>query len=136
MKLTKEYVLVFSPFKVSSEGVIKDLRTGLEWAPVPMMALNYDHAAAYAKSLELSGGGWRLPTVDELKDLYESGQSGCGLDWAFGNRYPKAWASDPISSSRRWIVEFLRGEAVNEAWEPQFDSCDDCRVLSVRSSKK
>jgi len=135
LKLEQEYVLILSPFKVSSEGVIRDLWTGLEWAPVPMMTLSYDHAVAYAESLSLAGGGWRLPTVDELKKLYESGQRGCGLDQAFRNRYPKAWSSDPKSPSKRWLVRFSRYEGYTELWDRQSDPCDDCRVLAVRSAK-
>ena len=76
LKLRNDFVLLISPFDVSAEGVIKDIWTGLEWAPVPVMTVNYDHAVTYAKSLRLAGGGWRLPTVDELKGLHESGEKG------------------------------------------------------------
>ena len=136
LKLENDFVLIVSPFKVSSEGVIKDLRSGLEWAPVPLMTVNYDKAVTYAKSLNLAGGGWRLPTVDELKDLHESGQRGCGLDGAFENRYPKAWASDPKSPSKQWLVTFSRYELHTELWDRQSASCDYCRVLPVRSAKR
>ena len=133
MRFENDFVLIFSPFKVSSEGVIQDPRTGLEWAPVPLMFVNYDSAATYAKYLRLAGGGWRLPTVDELKDLYESGQRGCGLDLAFENRYPKVWSSDPKSMSKQWVVKFSRNKLYTELWDQRFDPCDDCRVLPVRS---
>jgi len=133
MKLRQDYVLIFSPFEVSSDGVIKDTRTGFEWAPVPLITVNYDRAASYAKSLELAGGGWRLPTVDELRDLYDSANDGCGLDWAFENRYPKAWSSDPKSPTKRWLVRFSRSKIYTELWDQRSDPCDDCRVLPVRS---
>jgi len=135
LKLRNDFVLLISPFNVSAEGVIKDLRTGLEWAPVPMMTVNYDHAVTYVKSLRLAGGGWRLPTVDELKGLHESGKKGCGLDYAFENRYPKAWSSDPKSPSKRWIGRFSRYELHAELWDRQSVPCDDCRVLPVRTSQ-
>ncbi len=136
MKLGKDYVLIFSPFEVSPEDVIRDLETGLEWAPVPPITVSYDRAASYVKSLSLAGGGWRLPTVDELNDLYESARDGCGLDWAFENRYPKAWSTDPKSPSKRWLVRFSRDKAYTELWVEQAGPCDDCRVLPVRSSPK
>ncbi len=136
LKLKDNFTLAFSPFSVSSEGVIKDMRTGLEWAPVPLMTVQYDAAVTYAKSLSLSGEGWRLPTPDELKDLYESGQRGCGLDRAFEIRYPKVWASDPNNPSKRWLVRFSRYEASTELWDQQSARCDDCRVLPVRSPKR
>jgi hypothetical protein len=136
LKLGNDFVLIFSPFKVSSEGVIQDLRTGLEWAPVPLPTFNYDGAARYTKSLRLAGGGWRLPTVDELKDLFESGQSGCGLDWAFEDRYPASWASDSKGLSKQWLVRFSRFKVSTELWDQQSVPCDDCRVLPVRSARK
>jgi hypothetical protein len=136
LSLDKDYILFFSPFKVSSDGVIKDPRTGLEWAPVPLMTVTYDRAVTYVKSLRLAGGGWRLPTVNELKDLHESGQSGCGLDRAFGNIYPKAWSSDPKSPSKQWIVEFSRDKACAQLWDQRSVACDDCRVMPVRPSKR
>jgi len=133
LKLKNDFVLVVSPFKVSSEGVIQDLRTGLEWAPVPLMTVNYDSAVTHARSLSLAGGGWRLPTVDELTDLYESGQRGCGLDTAFEVRYPNAWASDPKNPSERWIVTFSRYKLNTQLWDEQSAPCDFCRVMPVRS---
>ncbi|SPQ00547.1 hypothetical protein NBG4_270010 [Candidatus Sulfobium mesophilum] len=135
LKLERDYVLIFSTFKVSPDGVIKDLQTGLEWAPIPMFTVTtYDIAASYAKSLSLAGGGWRLPTVEELKDLYDSANDGCGLDWAFENRYPKAWSSDPKSPTKRWLVKFSRDKVYTELWDQRFpDPCDDCGVLPVRS---
>jgi len=136
LKLRNDFVLTFSPFNVTPDGVIQDQRTGLEWAPVALMTINYDGAVAYAKSLRLSGGGWRLPTVDELKDLYESGQRGCGLDSAFENPRPKAWSSDPRNPSKRWLVRFSSYEVHTELWDQESPPCDDCRVLPVRSAKR
>jgi hypothetical protein len=136
LKLKNDFVLAVSPFMVSSEGVIQDLRTGLEWAPVPLMTVNYDSAVSHTRYLSLAGGGWRLPTVDELTDLYESGQRGCGLDTSFEIRYPKVWASDPKNPSKRWLVRFSRHKIYTELWDLQSALCDNCRVLSVRSAKR
>jgi len=132
LSLGKDYTLLFSPFKVLSNGVIKDPRTGLEWAPVPMPTVNYAMASAYARSLSLAGGGWRLPTIDELEGLYETGQSGCGLDWAFGNRYPNAWAANIKNMPDLQVFDFLRGMVDTRPGE-EVAPCDNCRVLPVRS---
>jgi hypothetical protein len=133
LKLNKDYVLLFSPFKVSPSGVIKDPRTGLEWAPVSMFAANYCVAETYATHLRLDGGGWRLPTIDELEGLYETGRRGCGLDWAFRNRFPNAWATDPEGSSERKIFDFLHGTTYAMPVGERVAPCDNCRVLPVRS---
>lgn len=138
MKLAEDYVLNWSPFKVSSDGVIRDLLTGLEWTPLSVIAINYyDHAESYAGSLSLAGVGWRLPTVDELEDLHETGQRGCGLEEeAFGSRVPKVWASDRNSRLKQWIVAFHHNKVCTELWDQKSGPCDDCRVLAVRSPKK
>ena len=136
MKLRNDLVLIFPPFKVTPDGVIQDQRTGLEWAPVTLMTINYDGAVTYAKSLRLAGGGWRLPTVDELKDLHVSGQRGCGLDSAFENPRPKVWSANPKNPSTPWMVRFSSYEVCAELWDQASPPCDDCHVLAVRSLKR
>ncbi len=132
LSLNKEFTLLFSPFKVLSNGVIKDPRSGLEWAPVPMPAVSYDMAATYVQSLSLGGGGWRLPTVDELEDLYKTAQTGCGLDQAFGNRFPNAWIAGSENRHERQMFDFLSGRVYTPP-EGDITTCDACRVLPVRS---
>jgi hypothetical protein len=135
LKLGNDFVLIYSPFDVSPDGVIRDPRTGLEWAPVPAITFDYEGAAAYVNFLNLAGEGWRLPTLDELKDLFESGQKGCGLDWAFENRHPKVWSADPKSRLKKWLVTFSRYRLETELWDDRVGPCDNCRVLPVRSPK-
>ncbi len=132
LSLGNEYTLLFSPFKVLSNGVIEDPRTGLEWAPVPMPTVNYEMALAYARSLGLAGGGWRLPTIDELEGLYETGQGGCGLDSAFGDRYPNAWAANVKHQPDLQVFDFLQGRVDTRPGD-DVAPCDNCRVLPVRS---
>ncbi len=137
LKLKKDYVLTLSTFNVSEDGVIRDLLTGLEWAPLSVITVNYyELAESYATSRRIAGGGWRLPTLDELEDLHETGQRGCGLDAeAFGTSYPKVWASDRKSRLKQWIVMFRYNKVDTELWISESDPCDDCRVLAVRSPK-
>jgi hypothetical protein len=136
LKLRKDYVLLYSPFKVLPNGVIRDPRTGLEWAPVSVFEANYCVAETYATNLRLDGGGWRLPTIDELEGLYETGRRGCGLDWAFGNRFPNAWATDRDGSSERKIFDFLHGTTFAQPAEDGVSPCNNCRVLPVRSTRR
>lgn len=47
-----------------------DPASGLEWQRVsPFEAMNWDQAQSHCASLELAGGGWHLPAVDELRSL-------------------------------------------------------------------
>jgi hypothetical protein len=134
LKLENDFVLFFSPFKVSSENVIQDLRTGLEWAPVPM-TINYDGAVTYAKSSALPVEAGDCPRWMNFM-ICMNRVKGMRLDWAFENRYPKAWASDLKSPSKRWLVRFSGYKVYTELWGQQSEPCDDCRVLPVRASKR
>ena len=50
-------------------GVVRDARTGLEWYTEPNMLVIWKNARTWAKELGIDGGGWRLPTEAELRDL-------------------------------------------------------------------
>ncbi len=51
-------------------GVLKDAKTGLQWAQRDNGGdIGFEAAAAYCAGL---GGGWRLPGVEELVALYDT----------------------------------------------------------------
>ena len=54
-----------------TNGIVKDTKTGLEWKVGPDENTNWDEARSWLESLNLDGGGWRMPTEDELADLYK-----------------------------------------------------------------
>jgi len=56
-------------FTVSQEGIITDTQTGLEWYVGPDRDTSWDQAQAWAFSLKVAGGGWRLPALKELQTL-------------------------------------------------------------------
>lgn len=53
------------------QGVVKDPATGLEWIAGPDRDTTWDEARTWVKSLP--GGGWHMPTLNELKTLYREG---------------------------------------------------------------
>lgn len=57
-------------FTLSKAGVIMDSKTGLQWAPSNGQDMNHYQAEGYVRSLNLDGGGWRLPAIAELSQLY------------------------------------------------------------------
>ncbi|MDP2167921.1 MAG: DUF1566 domain-containing protein [Thermodesulfovibrionales bacterium] len=125
--LNDHIVLKFSPFKISNDGVITDSRTGLEWAPAPNKAMNWDEANQYVQSLSLAGGGWRLPTRVELRGLYRSGKTGCGIGREFLNEGSAAWSSELDGSSYAWSFRVVDG---NES-----SDYSAARALAVRSRR-
>jgi len=54
-----------------ASGVVKDTRTGLEWVVGPARNMTWDEASAWVQGLNVAGGGWRMPTTEELKTLYD-----------------------------------------------------------------
>jgi len=50
-------------------GVVQDARTGLEWYTEPNMLVIWKNARTWATELSIDGGGWRLPTEAELREL-------------------------------------------------------------------
>jgi hypothetical protein len=60
-------------YVVYANGIVKDTKTGLEWKAGPDKNTNWNEARSWVQSLNLDGGGWRMPTMDELATLYKKG---------------------------------------------------------------
>lgn len=94
--ITRVFPVVDGPFTAYSNYVVKDSRTGLEWYcrhDPQFKGINSASASEWAKNLSVDGGGWRMPSLEELYGLYGAGSynqgSKFGLenDWT-GNRSP------------------------------------------------
>jgi hypothetical protein len=84
---------------VFGETTVKDTLTGLEWSREPApIRLRWNEAKAYCDSLATDGGGWRLPSRDELMSVlhFNNDPFGAELDWYWsttvGVRAGTAWA--------------------------------------------
>ena len=75
-------------FTKAPNGVITDRATGLDW--YVGQENNWHQAKAWAEGLTVAGGGWRLPTIAELKAIYQKGASRNHMDPIF--QAPGAWA--------------------------------------------
>lgn len=114
-------------FTVSTDGVIKDSATGLEWVVGPDRDTNYSQAEHWVASLTVAGGGWRMPTRQELRSLYMQGVGQRNMDPAFKTTGWWVWA-EPRASSSAWAFSFSYG---NEDW--LYRNAPDGRVFGVRS---
>lgn len=62
---------------------------------------NWDDARLYCFSLNIDGKvGWRLPTKDELKEIYES-ENDYELDWH--------WSTTEVDNIIAWCLHFEFG---------------------------
>ncbi|MFH1136406.1 MAG: hypothetical protein V1816_10030 [Pseudomonadota bacterium] len=96
----------------SSEGVFYDPATKLEWLPGPDQNTTFEAAVQWASGQSTAGGGWRLPTLDELKTLrgLEAGVFGHSVRgnvwfvWSSEKRVFRwsAWGYLPNSGRRAW----------------------------------
>lgn len=99
--LDNNIILKFSPFKKSTENVLIDPRTKLEWLPATTKDMTWENGKAYANSLSTSGGRWRLPSYNELQELYSSCNAECGSCKEMISSEGNAWTSEPCSFGAR-----------------------------------
>jgi len=68
-------------FKDNGDGTVTDLVTSLMWMQRPkQIALKWEDAIEYCRNLDYKGvGGWRLPTIRELKAITDKGQQNPAL---------------------------------------------------------
>lgn len=121
--------LVFRFFN-SPERVIVDSKTSLEWLVGPDEDTNYSQAEAWVQSCKISGGGWRMPTLAELKGLYTRNLGDRNMDPFFKTTGWWVWA-EPKDSSSAWNFDFKAGQDI---WT-NHNEADNTRAFGVRSAK-
>jgi hypothetical protein len=81
---------------------------GLTWMPINSSTKNWSGANAYCTNTAINGQtGWRLPTRDELKALYDSGAMK-GQGWTLNY----TWSSTPYSSGSHYGVNLGYGNVL------------------------
>jgi Protein of unknown function (DUF1566) len=98
-------------FTKAGDGVITDSVTGLQWYVNPSPANTWHQAKAWAENLTVAGGGWRLPTMAELKGIYQKGASGTNMDPLFDAQGVWVWSGEVVDPM------FARGLAFYNGWE-------------------
>jgi len=91
----------------------------------------WNAAKAYVQNLSFAGGGWRLPTENEIRSLYETNQGGCGIkkDLGFHNWMNTVWTSE--SNGMHYLYFNLVTGETGWAAAMRMDG-----VLPVRSKNK
>ncbi len=81
----------------------RDAKPSFEWVAGPNRDTTWDEARSWVQNLSIDGGGWRMPTMKELKTIYQkgdiivlanttgswvwSGETKGSLAWLFSFRY-------------------------------------------------
>ncbi len=94
-------------FTKAENGVITDSATGLDW--YVGKENTWHQAKAWVENLTVAGGGWRLPTVAELKAIYQPGASANNMDPLFQTTVAWAWSSELNQPWSVWGLAFYNG---------------------------
>lgn len=115
-----------------ANGIVKDTNTGLEWVAGPDKNITWGEADSWVKSLNLSGGGWRMPTLNELESLYKKGAGPRNMTPFLKTKGWWVWSGETVGSREARSFAFghgfkgyiFRGNSASE------------RVFAVRSRGK
>lgn len=128
-------------FEVSQDGHIFDSETALEWYPLSDKLTWFEAKA----KIDQMDRGWRLPTTDELRDLYVKGLGKSNIDPVFGLEYGDMWSDYwgscvwtsymkrlPFNLTISRSFYFPTGTASSSGTEPTADK-NHMRAFAVRS---
>ena len=117
-----------------ADGVVRDTTTRLEWIVGPDNDTTWAEAKSWVekvKSLNISGGGWRMPTARELESLYQRGKGKRNMTPFLKTSGWWVWAGQTEGMFSAWGFGFNEGA---KDWNGRFDS-DNCRAFAVRSQR-
>lgn len=114
---------------VYANGIVKDTGTGLEWVVGPDRNITWDEANLWVKRLNLSGGGWRMPTLNELEGLYKKGAGPRNMTPLLKTKGWWVWSGETVGSREARSFAFGHGY---KGWIFRGNSASE-RVFAVRS---
>lgn len=119
-----------------ANGVIEDHARGLEWFAEFGTTFNWDDVNLSPNADRIDGGGWRLPSLEELRSLVTPQRNAAHLflDPVFRVSVDTGivWSNDMPSAYRIWCVDFRTGKVLEE-----WDAPTACRnLVVVREAKK
>ena len=112
-----------------ANGIVKDTNTGLEWIAGPDKNTYWDQARSWVQNLNLDGGGWRMPTTDELRTLYKKDAGSRNMTPLLNTTGWHVWSGETKGSSDVGSFDFHYG---HRRWRYRYDSYDR-RGFAVRS---
>ena len=119
-------------FIAYATGVVKDTKTGLEWVAGPDRNTTWYTAKSWTESLSIDGGGWRMPTMQELKSLYQEDAGTRDMTPLLKTTGWFVWSGETKGSSSAWYFYFPHGY---KRWGTQNKS-EYHRAFAVRSNIK
>jgi len=115
-------------YVVSVSGVVKDLESGLEWLASPDGNITWRRAKSWVDSLNIDGGGWRMPTIEDLQTLNQERRWRLRSTPIFQELVLYVWSGKTMG--RKAACYYLRDTA-NLLWANR--STQAARAFAVRS---
>jgi len=112
-------------------GVVYDKNTGLEWYAGPDKGTKWNDAKFWAGSLNVAGGGWRMPTRKELKSLYKGMAGTRNMTSLLKTTGWHVWSGETEGYSSAWNFNFRYH---SEFWSDR-EISGDFRGFAVRSRR-
>jgi len=137
---------VFADDKTLESAVYYDKKTNLEWLAGPDKPTNWYDAKKWVDSLTtFSGGGWRMPTIKELRTLYQRREK-CNIVPFLKTSGCWVWSGETKGSSLAWgydyhyepgssILSGGSGSGTGKATLKRDNSTDSTRGFAMRSRK-
>jgi len=120
-----------SRFIVTDEGIVRDNTTGLEWVAGPNRDTTWYEAKRWVENLNVSGGGWRMPTRKELRNLYKRDAGTRARNPLLKPPGWYVWSDETKGSSYAWNLYFIGG---SDDWYDR-DYSNRLRGFAVCSQK-
>ena len=137
---------VFADDKTLESAVYYDKKTNLEWLAGPDKPTNWYDAKKWVDSLTtVSGGGWRMPTIKELRTLYQKREK-CHIVPFFKTSGCWVWSGETKGSSLAWGYDYQyepgssifsggSGSGTGKITLKRDNSTESTRGFAVRSRK-
>jgi hypothetical protein len=119
-------------FILYANKVVYDKNMGLEWIVGPDRHTNWYDAKRWVESLDVEGGGWRMPTRGELKTLYKRRAGTRNMTPLLKTTGWRVWTGEDWDSESAWLFLFDYGSA---EWFPRGTDYKK-RGFAVRSRKR
>ena len=98
-----------TPYSSTSDKFQKARHTDLEWAVGPDRDMDWNEAKSWVKNLNLHEGGWKMPTLDELKALYINERGMQKIRSLLKTSLVWVWSGEK-SGPDAWYFHFARGQ--------------------------
>lgn len=113
-------------------GTVRDTKAKLTWQQnAESPELSWSAAQMYCQNLALDGGGWRMPSANELMSIVDETRQDPSIDTnAFlGTTQNNFWTSSPNKGEvpKMWTIDFFTG-----GFSYAFDPATPCRVRCVK----